>query len=84
MNRRQMASISHGRNTMKTDFRNYKERSSMLYAKRIACIPCQDVDENGAIVLGPMTDPETMTGRIWLVTKPFPITVPIKAGSQHE
>jgi hypothetical protein len=81
LNRRLMASLSHGRNTMKTDSQQYKGRSSMLCANRIACIPCQDVDEHGAIVLGPMTETQNHDGQVWLVTKPFPSTVPIKAGS---
>ena len=53
----------------------------MLYANRIACIPCQDVDEYGAIVLGPMTETQNHDGQVWHVTMPFPSTVPIKAGS---
>jgi len=56
----------------------------MLYANRIACIPCQDVDEYGAIVLGPMTEPRNHDGQDWLESKPFPSTVPIKAGSHYE
>jgi hypothetical protein len=53
----------------------------MLCAIRIACIPSQDVDEYGAIVLGPMTEPHNHDGQDWLESKPFPSTVPIKAGS---
>ena len=52
----------------------------MLYANRIACIPCQDVDENGAIVLGPMTETRNHDGQDGL-NKAIPFTVPIKAGS---
>jgi hypothetical protein len=58
-----MVSLSHGRNTMKTDSQNYKGRSSMLYANRIACIRTPNVDEDGAIVLGHMTEPSNHDGQ---------------------
>jgi hypothetical protein len=53
----------------------------MLYANRIACIRTPNVNEHGAIVLGPMTTPRNHDGQDWLESKPFPTTVPIKAGS---
>jgi hypothetical protein len=53
----------------------------MLYANRIACIRTPNVNEYGAIVLGPMTTPRNHDGQDWLKSKPFPTTVPIKAGS---
>jgi hypothetical protein len=76
MNRRQMASLSHGRNTMKTDSQNYKGRSSMLYANRIACIRTPNVDEDGAIVLGPMTEPRNHDGQDLACNKAIPFHRP--------
>lgn len=83
LNRRRMAFPSHGRNTMKTDSQDYKGRSFALHTNRIACMRYQSVNEYGAIVLGPMNKTQaTMTGRIGVITMPFPTTVPIKAGSK--
>jgi hypothetical protein len=78
-----MAFPSHGRKTMKTDSQDFKGRSFALHTIRIACMRNQSVDEYGAIVLGPMNKTQvTMTGRIGVITMPFPTTVPIKAGSK--
>jgi hypothetical protein len=83
LNRRLMAFPSHGRNTMKTDSQDYKGRSFALHTIRIACMRNQSVDEYGAIVLGPMNKTQiTMTGRIGVITMPFPTAIPIKAGSK--
>ena len=83
LNRRLKAFPSHGRNTMKTDSQDYKGRSFALHTIRIACMRNQSVNEYGAIVLGPMNKTQaTMTGRIGVITMPFPTTVPIKAGSK--
>jgi len=48
----------------------------MLYANRIACITCQDVDENGAIVLGPMTEPRNHDGQDLACNKAIPFHRP--------
>jgi hypothetical protein len=78
-----MAFPSHGRNTMKTDSQDYKGRSFALHTNRIACMRNQSVNEYGAIVLGPMNKTQkTMTGRIGVITMPFPTAIPIKAGSK--
>lgn len=48
----------------------------MLYANRIACIPCQDVDEYGAIVLGPMTETRNHDGQDLARNKAIPFHRP--------
>jgi hypothetical protein len=61
---------------MKTDSQQYKGRSSMLCANRIACTPSQDVDEYGAIVLGPMTEPRNHDGQDLACNKAIPFHRP--------
>lgn len=77
-----MAYHRHGRNTMKLDSQDLQGRSLMLHTNRIACMSNQSINEYGAIVLGPMTETRNHDGQDWRVYMPFPVTVPIKAGSK--
>ena len=48
----------------------------MLYANRIACIRTPNVDEDGAIVLGPMTEPRNHDGQDLACNKAIPFHRP--------